>query len=320
MMRFFDHHLLGAAPYADAPVEVQSAPDGRYRAEASWPPADSSSRLSGLKAGTYTDDGENRGYGADGAAGNGIWSFSQPLAHKAHLSGEPVLAAKLAGAPRANFVVNVYDVSPDNKALLVSRGAWLMRSGSEDASFKLYGQDWVFEPGHRVGVLLSSANAEWWTHVPTGADVTVDQATISLPWLAYERTEFLPGQKTGRLESHLETAFDVDPAVIAENETQFDLPPRLAPMPARQGGSSQARPSKLTARAKVRKRTLTVSGKAPASSAVTVTVTRGARRVARRTVSARDGRYTVRVKLRKRGRYAITVTSGTQKARAKARA
>jgi predicted acyl esterase len=307
-MRFFGHHLKGDPLYDDATVEVQSAPDGRWRAEQSWPPADSATRLTTLKPGTYTDDGENQAYGS--GAGNGIWSVSAPLPHRAWFAGEPVLSAKLSGVPRANFVANVYDIAPDNKATMVSRGAWLMRSASEDVSFKLYGQDWVFEPGHRVGVLLSSANSDWWTHAPTNADVTVDQATIALPWLTYERTEFLPGQKTGRLESHLGTAFDVDPTVIEQGATAFDLPPALLPVPK---VTAPAPGTKLTAKAKYnkRKRTLTVSGAAPAGSKVTVTVKKGKRRVARKSTTAKSsGRYAVALKLRKRGRYTVTVRSG----------
>jgi hypothetical protein len=61
----------------------------------------------------------------------------------------------------------------------------------------MYDQDWVFQPGHRIGVLLSGANSEWWVHVPTNTDVTVDSARIGLPFLANDRTaisERCPGR------------------------------------------------------------------------------------------------------------------------------
>ena len=322
MMRFLGTHLKDEKNAPDPEVEVQSAPDGKWRAERAWPPADSVLRTSQLKPGSYTDDGENRGAGE--GAGEGVWTFSQPLPYRAHMAGEPVITASLSGVPQGNFVVNVYDVAPDNKATLVSRSAWLMRSGTEsEISFKLYGQDWIFEPGHRVGVLLSGANSEWWLHAPTGAQIDVEQATISLPWLTYARSEFLPGQSTSRLQSWLEAStLTVDPSKIAEGESSFDLPAKLAPMPGKPLGDKAGPSLKLTAKARYakKKRRLTVLGTATSGSKVTVTVKRGKKRVARRTVTARKNRYAVKVKLRKRGRYTIVVTSGTQEARTRARA
>jgi hypothetical protein len=49
-------------------------------------------------------------------------------------------------------------------------------------AFDLYGDDWKLPAGHRVGVLLSASNAEWWLHRPTLQPVTVGSASISLPW------------------------------------------------------------------------------------------------------------------------------------------
>jgi uncharacterized protein len=309
MMRFFDHHLAGAPAYADPSVEVQSAPDGRWRAEEAWPPADAVSRLSQLRAGEYTDDD---------SCDDAVWSFSQPLPHEAHMAGEPTVSAVLSGVPRGNFVAELFDVAPDGKAILVSRSAWLMRSASEEATFKLYGQDWVFAPGHRLGVMLCDSDS-WWLHVPTGQAITVDQATISIPWLTFKRDQFLPGEPTSRLMAHLEGgSLQLDPAEFAAAETAFDLPPALAARPAA-APSAPARAARLTVRARRAKRALLVSGAAPAGARVTVTVKRGRKRVARRTVTARNGSYRLRVKLRKPGRYSVTARSGALKASRKLR-
>jgi predicted acyl esterase len=324
MMRFFDQHLKGASVPRDPGVEVQSAPDGKWRAEDSWPPADAVSRVSTLKPGSYTDDGENSGVGT--AAGNGVWSVSAPLPHSAHLAGEPVVSAKLSGVPRGNFVVNVYDIAPDNKGVLVSRSAWLMRNASEEISFKLYGQDWVFAEGHRIGVLLSSANTDWWLHAPTNAPITVEQATIAFPWLTYERTQFLPGNPTSRLAAHLDAgSIEIDPAKIAENEVPFDLPAKLAAKPSaggQPGGGATTPAGRLTVKAKLakKKRLLTITGSAATGSKVKIVVKRGKKRVARKTVTAKSGTYKLRVKLRRSGRYSITATSGKLKATARTRA
>ena len=42
---------------------------------------------------------------------------------------------------------------------MISRGAALMDAASEKEVF-MYPTDWKFEPGHRVGLLVSRANAE----------------------------------------------------------------------------------------------------------------------------------------------------------------
>src|SRR3712207_8052905 len=74
------------------------------------------------------------------------------------------------------------------------------------ASFTMYGQDWPIEAGHRIGVLLSSANTDEFQHVATRQAVTVRSAKIALPFLTYDRTEFLDGESTPRLESYLSAA------------------------------------------------------------------------------------------------------------------
>jgi hypothetical protein len=96
---------------------------------------------------------------------------------------------------------------------------------------KLYGQDWIFAAGHRVGVLLTGANAEWWAHVPTLTTVTVKSARLALPWLARHRSADLPGGRAVRLDEYLAAApFKVDAATIAANTSpSFALPPAQTP-------------------------------------------------------------------------------------------
>ena len=231
MMRFFDRHVKGVARkkapvHRDPNIAVQDAL-GRYRAERVWPPSDSKLHWSKLKKGSYQDDGMNRGSGTSG--GRGIWSFSQPLRHDAWLAGEPVLDVHLTAVPRANLVGNVYDVSPKGKATLVSRGAYLLRgAGQQKVKFELYGQDWPIEKGHRIGVLLSAANAEWWVHVPTQSPVTVDSARVGLPFLRYDRNRFLKGSSTPRLEQHFRDTFvTVGKTTIKGNDGSFNLPGKL---------------------------------------------------------------------------------------------
>jgi uncharacterized protein len=234
-MRFFDTHVKGI-PAAETGLDqdprwaVQDN-TGAYRAEESWPPADTTLRWSELNVGTYADNNGNRGTG--NGAGQGIWSVSQPLEHDARLVGEPLIEAVVnTSVPRTNFVANVYDIDPDGMATMINRGTWLVRgTGSQTLQFELYGQDWLLREGHRVGVVLSGANSEWWVHVPTRQNVTVESAKIGLSFLGQERTEFLDGGSTPRLESHLATSFSV-PAAAMDDAREFDLPPAMTSPPA----------------------------------------------------------------------------------------
>jgi predicted acyl esterase len=228
LIRFLDRHVKGlraedGEPPRDPVVAVQDNL-GRYRAEPRWPPPDATRLWSDLRPGAYMDDGTNFGTGA--SSGRGIWTFSQPVPHDVWLTGEPALEVRAdAPLPFANLVADLYDVS-DSKATLISRGAELLRAtGAQRATFKLYGQDWLVPKGHRIGVLVSGSNAEWWEHVPTGTSVSVTSAKIGLAFLTRSRTSFLDGEETTRLVAHLATAFaDVTPATIGSSTKTFRFP------------------------------------------------------------------------------------------------
>lgn len=231
MMRFFDHHVKGVSARRsgigrDANVVVGDNL-GRHRSEAAWPPSDSRLYWTGLKGGTYMDDGNNSSAG--GGAGNGIWTLSQPLPHDAWMAGEPVFEAQVDSLPRANLVVNLYDVAPDGKATVVSRGAYLLREeGTKNVEFDMYGQDWIMKKGHRLGVLISSANDDWWLHVPTNTEVSVEEANIGLPFLRFDRTRFLGGTVPPRLTSHLERGVtSATPKASKSSVRRFSLPGKL---------------------------------------------------------------------------------------------
>ena len=234
---FLDEHLKGVAPGDRPPAIAVQDSLGRWRGEAAWPPRDARALTSTLRSGSYTDEGGNNGTCqardegsdecTDEATGRGLWSISQPLVHRAHVAGTPRLTVD-AGAPAdANLVAAVYDIAPSRDATLLSRGAYLLR-GSGQVTFELYGNDWVLEPGHRVGVLLASAHDEWWDHRPTGAPIEVRSATIDLPFLRAARGATLDGGSAAKLEAYRrEAPFEVSEATIAEAETTFALPPRL---------------------------------------------------------------------------------------------
>ncbi|MDQ3741589.1 MAG: CocE/NonD family hydrolase [Actinomycetota bacterium] len=224
VMRFYDAYLKGsrsalAKVRRDPPVALQGS-DGRWHREAAWPPADVRTHTAALNAGTYTDDGWNLGSndlgaGAGGGAlssgspyttGAGVWTLSRPLARRTHLAGIPRATVDVAPvAPNTNLVVNVYDVAPDGAATMISRGARLVGEDGP-AEVELYPTEWELPAGHRIGVLVSGANAEAWVHVPTQTDVEVRGGSIALPVRSGAEGPRLPGDPAPRLESYREEA------------------------------------------------------------------------------------------------------------------
>jgi uncharacterized protein len=328
-MRFLDHYVRGL-PLADAPTDkdppvVVNSFDGKWRGEEAWPPADARYFKSALKDGTYTDDGGNNGTGP--GSGQGIWTVSQPLPYAAHLAGMPKLEFDTsAPVPFGNFVADVYDVTPGGKATLMSRGAQLLGVGTH-YSLDLYGEDWPLAAGHRIGVLLTSSNAEWWTHIPTQASVTVSSASISLPFLSYKRDKFIDGRNPAKLDGYLSGApFDLPGDVLSSAVQSFTLPPALGKAPATKKKSKRGA-NRLTAklgalRSGGRLRGVVVYGDVAKGARVTVKLLRSGRTVATRRVRTRVNAFRVRFSGVKAGRYSARVTArvGRKTLRASVRA
>ncbi|HKP90850.1 MAG TPA: CocE/NonD family hydrolase [Thermoleophilaceae bacterium] len=250
VMRFYDRYLKGKrSSVKDPKLAVQSS-DGRWRAEKHWPPRDSFKLSATLNAGSYVDNGENNGttqrlYTPDGPVlpenGDGIWTFSPVLDHEVHHAGKPhVKVTTEASVARGNLVVNTYDVDRAGNALLINRGAYLLDAGTTTASFDLYPNDWILTKGHRLGVLVTSSNAEWWAHAPTGQSITVKKASISMPFVSCARPKLIQGRSSIFLDEYEDEApFPVDAATIkAAQRSGFPLPGPLQ-------GCQAAKPSCL---------------------------------------------------------------------------
>jgi predicted acyl esterase len=224
VMRFFDRYVKGVkVATQDPPIAVESS-DGKWRSEAAWPPADSRSTTSPLRTGSYTDDAQDNGTAEGGSPnGQGVWTFSPPLTQDAQLAGVPRVTVDAEPArPDANLVVDVYDLDAQNSAILISRGAYLLR-GPGAVTFDLYGDDWKLPAGHRLGVLVTGANAEWWTHTPTLGAVTVRSASISLPYLGCRRTLTIQGDPSIKLDSYRADAPFTVPADTISGATSTAL-------------------------------------------------------------------------------------------------
>ena len=215
VMRFYDRFLKGTTPAVeDPPVAVQTN-DGTWRAEQRWPPADASDFTTALRPGTYADDGT-----ASKTDANGVWTISKPLAHDVHLSGSgKALIDVSAALPRANLVVDVYDLDENGTAPLITRQGHLVRS-SGPIAMDLWSADWKLAAGHRIGVRVTDANSDWWLHAPTKQTVTVNGGSITLPFLPAPHTDTIAGDPGTQLSSYLGEQVTAP----ATPETEFSLP------------------------------------------------------------------------------------------------
>jgi predicted acyl esterase len=242
-MRWFDRYVKGlgesAAPVEhDPPVEVEEGSSGSWRSEPEWPPADAAPDGLPLLPGTYLDEPGNKGEPycertdpqcPPGPTGNGSWTISQPLPYDVWLSGAPELDVTLrASPPQVNLVAFLYDIAPDGRAALITRGATVARPGAA-LSFHLYPQDWRVGAGHRIGILLSGADDGWFTAGTTGAQVGVASGVLKTPFLRYQRTARLPGGPSQDVQQR--ATFAVGPTVIRARTRVEPLPPRLAGTP-----------------------------------------------------------------------------------------
>ena len=231
VMRFYDLHLKGVEPeVADPNIEVQDIL-GRWRAEEQWPPADMRVLETELKPGTYNDSGS--GSANTPSATTGIWNISKPLEHKVWLSGTPDLRVSVDGAPNANLAAAVYDIDPEGRTFLIARGVQKLEgTGVRNFSFTLYGQDWPLEAGHRIAVRLVSADTGEFQYsgTQTQLPVTVRWARIGLPFLTEDRTEFLEGESTPRLETYMNPTGKtvLTEAQLTAGAHVFNLPEPLA--------------------------------------------------------------------------------------------
>jgi len=159
-----------------------------------------------------------------------VWTFSPPFTHLVHFAGVPHVVVKTsAPADRGNLVVDVYDIDTKDNALLISRGTYLLKAGTTTASYDLYGNDWLLPKGHRLGVLVTSSNAEWWSHVPTGQVITVQKASITMGFDTCARTKTIQGRSSIFLDDYkVFQPFPVDSTTLSQGTRKgFPVPAAL---------------------------------------------------------------------------------------------
>jgi hypothetical protein len=240
VIRFYDRFLKGIEPEVEDPMVAVQTNDGKWRGEDEWPPADAVRYTSDLNEGVYTDDGSGSQWGS--GATNGIWTISPPLAHPAHLAGSGLAAVGITTpVPNSNLVVSLYDIDENGRAMHVTRQGRLLPR-SERYRLDLWSADWKFAAGHRIGVRVSDADGNWWTHVGTRQEVRVFEGEIELPFLTHTRPETIQGDPSTRLGTYTEArTVQLPPETIAGAESpDFVLPPAQTAEP----GSEEPPPTK----------------------------------------------------------------------------
>ncbi len=220
--RFYDLHLKGVQPSVVDPNVAVQTNDGTWRGEESWPPSDASGYTSALNPGSYTDDAEGDATGGDA---EGVWTISPPLSRTAHLAGSGTVDLDVSAAPGgSNLVVDVYDLDQAGTGPLITRQGYLVRETGR-VSLDLWSADWKVAPGHRIGVRITDANSDWWIHTSTLQPVEVSGGSVTLPFLAEERTGTIEGDPGVQLEDYLSETITVPPETIEDSESQgFALP------------------------------------------------------------------------------------------------
>src|SRR5215208_2575628 len=223
VMRFYDLFLKGIKSKVKDPMIAVQTNDGKWRAENTWPPADSTGYTSQLLPGSYTDE-------ADGSVtdSDGVWTISPPLPYDAHLSGSGHVTVDVSTTlPRANLVVDVYDLDPSGTGPLITRQGHMIYSSGK-IPLDLWSADWKIPAGHRIGVKVTDNNQDFWLlAVPTMQTVTVNGGSVTLPFLRTKRTTTIQGDPGTQLQSYLSETVTVPPETIESSESEsFTLPPQ----------------------------------------------------------------------------------------------
>ena len=202
--------------------------DGKWRGEAAWPPADAKGYTSKLRAGTYSDDGQGPATGGDA---EGVWTISPPLTAAAHLAGSGKAVVDVATTrPNANLVVDVYDLDQNGNGPLITRQGFLARS-SRRARRWTCGRPTGRSPRATASrCRVTDANDDWWIHAPLLDDVKVVGGSVTLPFLAKQRTQTIQGDPGTQLAGYLGETITVPPETLRDSVSpSFALPPAQTP-------------------------------------------------------------------------------------------
>ncbi|WP_406692174.1 Xaa-Pro dipeptidyl-peptidase [Saccharopolyspora sp. ID03-671] len=216
--RWFTRYLHGVPNgVEDEPRATVQREDGSWTEEAEWPapgaaetvlrPTAGGSQRGGLSAEApaqravegLTDDAGQKAEDLASAAGspNRLAYFTEPLAERARVSGEVRAELGLSfDEPAANVTALLVDQAPDGSVSVVTRG-WAdpqnrealdrttpIEPGRQYAiTVRMQPDDYVFAPGHRLGVVVLSSDHDFTLRPRPGAGLALDLARtqVSLP-------------------------------------------------------------------------------------------------------------------------------------------
>jgi putative CocE/NonD family hydrolase len=214
VMRFYDEFLKGVEPGVEDPAYAIQDNTGAWRAQDTWPEADSSTRVR-LRKGAYVDDGGPRPARSSGSAGptadrvdgwdmenaptlapslapsltpesraagavtSSYWTWSAPVESAVRITGTPSITLNASAV--GDVMVRLWDVAPDGRATMFDENAALIERRGR-LSFDLKSTDWTLAEGHQLGVQIGTINYNSWNWLPepSGNTVRVSGARLSL--------------------------------------------------------------------------------------------------------------------------------------------
>ncbi|WP_353650825.1 CocE/NonD family hydrolase [Nakamurella sp. A5-74] len=181
VMSFYDQYLKGIAPTSEYPAYSIQDSTGTWRAQDTWPAADSRVTLP-VGRGSYLDDGRESGTDSK----NSFITRSEPLDKATRITGTPRISLNAVG--QGNVMVKLHDVAPDGTAVIFDEQVSLLSSGR--TNFDLRSTDWTLAAGHSLAVEIGTItpdpfplSAEFgpgngWLGTPSQKRITVTRAQL----------------------------------------------------------------------------------------------------------------------------------------------
>ncbi|WQD13227.1 MAG: CocE/NonD family hydrolase C-terminal non-catalytic domain-containing protein, partial [Lawsonella clevelandensis] len=192
VMDFYDHYLKGAPrqglPRLHHPQQHRLAHPSRLAPAGPPTPA-------GRPRGLITDDGLAVGAATTTGGGalpanvaaranmkNGIWSVYPAQRHDLRIEGRMDIRIMLSTLDNGlNVIADLYDIAPNGKAMLITRGATPVAAGQKQTTFRTFPTDWSLRKGHWLALRLVNTNVEVYAHVPTGGKVQIMRTWLTVP-------------------------------------------------------------------------------------------------------------------------------------------
>ncbi|HWH44266.1 MAG TPA: CocE/NonD family hydrolase [Thermoleophilaceae bacterium] len=115
----------------------------------------------------------------------GVAAYEVPLDGAVEMAGMPLLRLRYrAAAPDIQLNSRLWDVAPDGRQTLVSRGAYRAVApdpAGADAEYELFGNHWRFEEGHRLLLEVTQDDSPFFRRDNFAGSATIESAELVLP-------------------------------------------------------------------------------------------------------------------------------------------